>query len=296
VKITFWGVRGSIPCPARTHVYFGGNTSCVHVSVGGEEIVLDAGTGIRGLGRSFQRRGIQRATLLLSHTHWDHICGFPFFTPAYDPGWSMRVLAGHLPRQGGIRSVLASQMTDPMFPVPLEAMRGAMSYEDFAGGDTFKLGSEVLIKTTPLRHPNGAVAYRIEHGGVSFCYVTDTEHIPGTPDDGILDLIEGADLVVYDSTYTDEEFPRHIGWGHSTWQEGVRLCQAASVERLGIFHHDPDHDDAFMRGVALEAKRSFKGAFVVREGRSVRLDANAQRRRRLIAAPSSYADIAAVLR
>src|SRR6187402_605702 len=126
MKITFWGVRGSIPCPARTHVQFGGNTSCVHVSVGGEEIILDGGTGIRGLGRAFQRRGIDRATLLLSHTHWDHICGFPFFTPAYDPKWSMRILAGHLPHAAGIRSVLAGKLTTRLFPLRPEGLVAAL--------------------------------------------------------------------------------------------------------------------------------------------------------------------------
>mgnify|MGYP000325742422 CR=1 FL=1 len=291
MKITFWGVRGSIPCPARSHVQFGGNTSCVHVAAGGEDIILDAGTGIRGLGRSFQRRGINRATLLLSHTHWDHICGFPFFTPAYDPNWSMRILAGHLPHQGGIRSVLASQMTDPMFPVPLEAMRGATSFEDFQAGDSFELGPEVVVKTAPLKHPNGATGYRIEHAGVSFCYVTDTEHVPGERDERVLRLIEGADLVVYDSTYTDDEYPSHVSWGHSTWQEGIRLCREAGAKRLGIFHHDPDHDDAFMRNIAAEARAVWKGAFVVKEGRSLLLEAGAKgKRQRLTAAPSSYAE------
>jgi phosphoribosyl 1,2-cyclic phosphodiesterase len=295
MKITFWGVRGSIPCPARSHVQFGGNTSCVHVAVGGEDLILDAGTGLRGLGRSLQSRGISRATLLLSHTHWDHICGFPFFTPAYDPKWSMRILAGHLPLQGGIRSVLASQMTDPMFPVPLDAMRGASAFEDFAAGDTLTLGPGVVVKTAPLKHPNGATGYRIEHGGVSFCYVTDTEHKPGEPDQAILRLIEGADLVLYDSTYSDEEFPAKVGWGHSTWQEGIRLCRAAGAKRLGIFHHDPDHDDAYMRSVATAAKQMWKGAFVCREGRSFLLEAR-PRGERMSVAPSSYASAALAAR
>jgi phosphoribosyl 1,2-cyclic phosphodiesterase len=182
-------------------------------------------------------------------------------------------------------------MTDPMFPVPLEAMRGASSFEDFTAGDTFVLGADVVIKTARLNHPNGATGYRIEHGGVSFCYVTDTEHIPGKPDQNILGLIEGADLVLYDCTYTDAEFPTKVGWGHSTWHEGVRLCRAAGARRLGIFHHDPDHDDVFMRGIAAEAKDVWKGAFVVREGRSVLLEPGT-RGERLAAAPSSYASAA----
>jgi phosphoribosyl 1,2-cyclic phosphodiesterase len=250
----------------------GGNTSCLEVRVGEHLIILDSGTGIRSLGRSLLQRDVRKATLLLSHTHWDHINGFPFFQPAFDPKRAFRILAGHLgPETGGIRQALSGQMTQPMFPVPLETMRATLDFEDFQAGDRFTLDGGIVVRTAPLQHPNGATGYRIEHGGRSFCYVTDTEHTPGKPDERILALIEGCDLFVYDSTYTDEEFPAKVSWGHSTWQEGVRLARAANVRRYGIFHHDPDHEDPFMDQVEKDAQQEFSSAFVTREGVSIEL-------------------------
>ena len=272
-KVKFWGVRGSIACPTANHLAFGGNTSCIEVSVGGTKIILDAGTGIRSLGTWFLRKDVHRATILLSHTHWDHINGFPFFVPAFQDGYSFKIMAGHLADREGIQEVLAGQMSQPMFPVPIGAMLSHISFEDFRAGDAFDLPAdpEVKIRTAPLNHPNGATGYRIEYAGKSFCYVTDTEHVIGKPDENILGLIDGADLVVYDSTYTDDEFPAKIGWGHSTWQEGIRLCRAANVKRLAIFHHDPDHEDRFMDGVEANARLEWEGTIVAREHMRIKL-------------------------
>ncbi|MGE5503395.1 MAG: MBL fold metallo-hydrolase [Actinomycetota bacterium] len=266
-KVKFWGVRGSIACPSPDHMVYGGNTSCVEISIGDEVIILDAGTGIRALGQDLARRGIGSATLLLTHTHWDHINGFPFFGPAFTATFKLRIMAGHLMgKPGGIRTVLANQMDNPTFPVPLTAMRGVMSFQDFNAGETFTLNGGIVVKTGALRHPNGATGYRIEHAGAAVCYVTDTEHVPGQPDPNVLKLIEGADLVIYDSTYTDDEFAAKVGWGHSTWQEGVRLAKTANVKRLAIFHHDPDHIDSFMSAVEDEARGQFAGSMVARDG------------------------------
>jgi phosphoribosyl 1,2-cyclic phosphodiesterase len=270
LDIEFWGVRGSIACPSPNHVRFGGNTSCVEVTAGDVRIILDAGTGLRELGNRFLRDDARHAWLLLTHTHWDHINGFPFFKPAYVPDRHFEIMAGHL-EAGGVRNVLSGQMAGPTFPVPLETMRARLEFSDFTAGDTFRLGRDVVVRTALLNHPNGATGYRIEHGGSSFCYVTDTEHVIGAPDQNVLGLIQGADLVAYDSTYTDEEFPRHIGWGHSTWQEAVRLCQAAQVKSLAIFHHDPEHEDPFMDRVEEEAMAVFPRAFVARERKRVTL-------------------------
>ena len=159
-----------------------------------------------------------------------------------------------------------------MFPVPLEAMQAKVTYEDFRVGETLDLYPDVAVRTALLNHPNDATGYRVEYNGLSAVYITDTEHIPGKPDQNILGLIEGADLVIYDSTYTEEEWPAKVGWGHSTWNEGMRLCQAANVKRLAIFHHDPDHDDAFMDGLAEEAEKAWDANFVVREGMTVSLE------------------------
>lgn len=270
LALRFWGVRGSIACPSSSHVRYGGNTSCLEVSAGEHTIILDAGTGIRSLGHSIQSRGLKSAHLLLTHSHWDHINGFPFFGPGFNKGYELHVMAGHL-KNDSIYEVLAGQMMQPTFPVPLEAMQANLGFEDFSAGDTFKIGSQVVVRTAPLNHPNGATGYRIELGGKSLCYITDTEHVPGKPDQKILDLIEGADLVVYDSTYTEEEFPAKVGWGHSTWEEAVSLCKAANVKQLSIFHHDPEHDDEFMDEVARVALEKWSGATVAKEGMIVEL-------------------------
>ena len=269
--VKFWGVRGSIACPGPRHIAFGGNTSCVEILMGDQRVILDAGTGIRPLGREMQREGLRRTDILFSHTHWDHINGFPFFGPAFDPKWRIGVMAGHLDGNGGIASVLAAQMVQPTFPVPIDIMAATLDFTDFRAGEAFSLGPDVRVRTAPLNHPNGATGYRIEHAGKAVCYVTDTEHVPGKPDPNVLGLIEGADLVIYDSTFTDDEFPAFVGWGHSTWQEGVRLSRAANVKSLAIFHHDPDHEDEAMEAIESAARFTWSGAFVAREGSRITL-------------------------
>jgi phosphoribosyl 1,2-cyclic phosphodiesterase len=266
LTVRFWGVRGSIACPSPAYVRFGGNTSCVEVRVGGRVLVLDAGTGVRALGKLLRREGVREADFLFSHTHWDHVNGFPFFAPAFEPDHSFRVFAGHLAEEGGIREAIAGHMHEPMFPVPLEVMKARLTFTDFRAGETLDLGPEVRARTAPLNHPNGATAYRIEHAGRSVCYVTDTEHVPGRPDENVLGLIAGADVVVYDSTYTDAELPGKVGWGHSTWQEGLRLVRRAGAKRLVVFHHDPDHEDDDMAAIERELAGESDTAIVAREG------------------------------
>jgi len=278
VRVKFWGVRGSIACSSPNHVVYGGNTSCIEVTMAkddGEDIrlILDAGTGLRALGRDYMKRAGQReAILLLTHTHWDHVNGFPFFTPAYVPGWRFRILAGHLSESGGIHSVLAAQMSNPMFPVPLGAMQAEISFEDFKAGESLTdLCPGLVVKTRPLRHPNGATGYRLELGAKVVSYITDTEHLPGEPDENVLALMQDADLAIYDSMYTDDEFPAKKGWGHSTWQEGVRLARQAGVKQLAIFHHDPEHEDDFMEQVEDEARRMWPCALVARDNMVISL-------------------------
>jgi phosphoribosyl 1,2-cyclic phosphodiesterase len=275
LSVRFRGVRGSIACPSPAYMGFGGNTSCVEVRAGGRVVILDAGTGIRPLGQLLKREGAREADILFSHTHWDHVNGFPFFTPAFDPDHAFRVFAGHLAERGGIREALAGHMNEPMFPVPLDVMRARLSFTDFPAGETLDLGPGLRARTAPLNHPNGATAYRIEHAGRSVCYVTDTEHVPGRPDERVLALIAGADLVIYDSTYTDAGFPARVGWGHSTWQEGLRLVRRAGAHRLVVFHHDPDHDDEVMAGIEHELAGESEGNLVAREGMRLELESAA---------------------
>jgi len=266
LSVKFWGVRGSIACPSENHIKYGGNTSCIEINASGHRLVLDAGTGIRGLGKTFVNDDVKQVHILLTHTHWDHINGFPFFIPAYDPTRSLHIMAGHLSGGESIQNVLATQMDNPMFPVPLSAMQAEMVFQDFEAGASFDVYDDLHVRTAPLNHPNGATGFRIEHKGSSVCYVSDTEHVPGELDQNILNLIEGADLVIYDSTYTEEEFVTKIGWGHSTWNEGVKLCREAGAKSMAIFHHDPEHTDEFMDKLGEEAKAVWDGSFVAREG------------------------------
>jgi phosphoribosyl 1,2-cyclic phosphodiesterase len=270
-RVKFWGVRGSIACASPNHMKYGGNTSCIEVNCGNRLIVFDAGTGIRSLGTVLAKSDVRDFHLFLTHTHWDHINGFPFFTPAYNPDFSIHIKAGHLMDKGGILQVLSTQMDNPMFPVPLEAMRANMTYEDFTAGETMDLGDGIVVQTAALNHPNDATGYRVNYEGRSVAYITDTEHVPGEPDTNILKLIEGCDVVIYDATYTEEEFPSKIGWGHSTWNEGMKLCRMAGAKHLAIFHHEPDHFDDFMDDLAAEAKAAWDGCFVTREGMEIDL-------------------------
>lgn len=270
-SLTFWGVRGTIPCPSPSHMGFGGNTSCIEVTTGTRKIILDAGTGIRMLGKAFMADGVKQATLLLSHTHLDHISGFPFFVPAFRGDFSFRIMAGHLNGDPDIRTVLARQMERPLFPVPLQTMGCALSFLDVHSGDSFALEDGVRVRTASLNHPDGATGYRIEYRGRSVAYITDTEHRPDGLDTNILKLIDGCDLFIYDSTYTDAEYATKVGWGHSTWREGVRLAQAARVGQLALFHHEPDHDDTVMAAIEREAQAVWPHVFAAREGSTIDL-------------------------
>jgi phosphoribosyl 1,2-cyclic phosphodiesterase len=263
-SVRFWGVRGSIACSGPRPARYGGNTSSLEVRCGERMLLFDAGTGIRYLGRALDAVRMD-ADIYFTHTHFDHVCGLPFFRPLFQPQNRFRLWAGHLSGAMTLKRVLAEFMMSPLFPVPPEVFRSTLEYRDFNAGETLDAG-EAKIRTARLNHPDGATGYRVEFDGRSICYVTDTEHVPGSLDRNVLKLISGADLVVYDSMYTDEEYRRYVGWGHSTWQEGVRLSKEAGVKRLVVFHHDPEHDDDMLDGIAREVERLLPGSVVAHEG------------------------------
>lgn len=266
IMVRFWGVRGSIASPGISTVKYGGNTSCVEVRCGEKLFILDTGTGARPLGAALTREMPVDADILLSHTHYDHVIGLPFFTPAFADGNSFRVWAGNLGPEQRIGEVLRNLMRSPFSPIPRDIFGADLSFNDFTAGDVLTPCDGVTVPTAPLNHPDGATGYRIEFKDRAVAYVTDTEHRAGAMDENVLGLIREADLVIYDSTYTDEEYPKFRGWGHSTWQEGVRLCDAAGAKTLVIFHHDPSHDDRFLDAVAAEAESLRPGTVVAREG------------------------------
>jgi phosphoribosyl 1,2-cyclic phosphodiesterase len=271
-SVRFWGVRGSIAVPGPSTARYGGNTSCVEVRCDDKLFILDAGTGIRTLGASLQSTGAPiDADMLFTHTHIDHVCGIPFFAPFYLPGNRFHLWLGGLSKGWGIEQALRQIMQAPMFPVALDIFKAELIFNDFHSGDDIVTESGFVVGTAQLNHPGGATGYRIEHNGRSLAYITDTEHRPPHRDDRIVKLIKGADLMIYDSTYTDEEFPRYIGWGHSTWQEAIRIADAGEVKRLAVFHHDPSHDDEFMDTLAQKAEQARPGTLIAREGMVIEL-------------------------
>jgi phosphoribosyl 1,2-cyclic phosphodiesterase len=267
--VRFWGVRGSVPCPGPGTVRYGGNTSCIEVCCGADRLIFDAGTGLRAFGASLGGETGLRSHIFLSHTHIDHINGFPFFRPAYDPDNRFEVWAGHLATRegGGLQTVLSGLMSAPLFPVPIDIMHACIAFNDFKAGETLYPIEGVTLRTTALNHPQGATGYRVEFGGKSICYITDTEHRADRMDQNIIDLIRGSDVVIYDATYTElEHATRYAGWGHSTWNEGVRLCDEAGVSQFVAFHHDPDHDDDFLDRMAEQMDQARPGSVMAAEG------------------------------
>ena len=265
--VRFWGVRGTVPCPGPRTLKYGGNTACIEVRCGDHRLIFDAGTGLRALGMDFLREPDLQAHIFLTHTHIDHINGFPFFRPAYNPKNRFELWAGHLGGEvGSLQNVLGDLMRAPIFPVPLDIMHACIAFHDFAAGILIEPVPGIVLRTVRLNHPNGATGYRIDYDGRSICYVTDTEHEEGALDQDILHLIRGSQIVIYDSMYTEEEYVRFRGWGHSTWNEGVRLCEAAQAENLIAFHHDPDHDDDALDRIAEALDRVRPGSLVASEG------------------------------
>jgi phosphoribosyl 1,2-cyclic phosphodiesterase len=259
-------VRGSIACPGRRYERYGGNTSCLEMRCGPHLLVFDGGTGLRALGEALKTQGPLDIDLFLTHSHLDHMVGVPFFPPLFDPASKVRFWSGHLLPDRRLRDVLCTMMVAPLFPVPIDIFAAATSFNDFSAGETLRPHEGLVVKTARLNHPNGATGYRVEYGGKSICYVTDTEHVAGHLDANILALIAGADLFIYDSTYTEEEYPRFAGWGHSTWTQGLRLAEAAKVKTFVAFHHDPSHDDVFMDKLAADIEKARPGSRVAREG------------------------------
>lgn len=269
--VKFWGVRGSIACPEASHLGYGGNTACVAVECGPHRIILDAGTGIRRLGQHLAREGVKDIHLLLSHLHLDHIIGLPFFEPAFDPATRITVRAGNLLPRYRLQEEIGQLMRAPFFPVSPQIFQAAIQYIDFISGEMFTLAPGLDITTAALNHPDGATGYRINWHGHSICYITDTEHFPDRVDNRIVELVRDTDLMVYDATFCPATYPRHQGWGHSTWQAAIAIAQQANVKRVALFHHDPDSDDAALTQREQEAQAAFPNLFAAREGMTVKI-------------------------
>ena len=262
MHVRFWGTRGSIPTPGHQTIVYGGNTSCVEIRTNdGTNLVLDCGTGIRMLGLDMLRRpGPHRIHLLIGHTHWDHIQGFPFFTPAFLPGSELNIY-GSAAFQRSLEDSLSGQMQYSYFPVKLQDLASRIHYTELEEG-FFRIG-EILVETQYLNHTAPTIAYRISTDGATVAYLTDHEpfwnspgpvfHHPG--DQRHIEFLNGADLVVHDAQYTNEEYRTKLGWGHSPTDYVTDIAMAAGVGKLALFHHDPTHDDDAIKRIE-EAQRA----------------------------------------
>jgi phosphoribosyl 1,2-cyclic phosphodiesterase len=267
--VQFWGVRGSIPTPGLHTVRYGGNTPCVEMQAGGKRLIFDGGTGLHVLGQSLLRQMPIEAHIFFTHSHWDHVQGFPFFTPGFVRGNDFHIYGAIAPDGSTVEQRLNDQMLHPNFPVPLQIMQANLDFYNVKAGEPIKI-NDIIVETAPLNHPGEAVGYRVNWRDGAAVYITDTEHFPDKLDENVMWLARNADILIYDSTYTDDEYhspnlPK-IGWGHSTWQEAVKIAKAANVKTLVIFHHDPAHDDVFLDRVGEEAAVQFPGALMAREG------------------------------
>ncbi len=259
-------MRGSIPSPGPDTLAFGGNTACVEITCARRTIIIDAGSGIRALGDALVARSEKSVDLLFSHCHFDHIEGLPFFTPAYTQGYAIQFWSGHRPGVNATRKMIADFLRPPFFPVRPSSFRACVSYRDFAAGDLLDLGDGIRAATVPLNHPGGAVGYRIGFGAKSACYISDVEHLEGGPDPALVGFVGGSDVVIYDSMYTDEEYACYRGFGHSTWQEAVRLADAADVKKLMLYHHFPGRSDKELAAIERHAASRRGDTMFAREG------------------------------
>jgi phosphoribosyl 1,2-cyclic phosphodiesterase len=274
IRTTFWGVRGSIPAPGPETARTGGNTSCVEVACGATTIVFDSGTGIRMLGQRLLKSMPLEVHLFFSHVHWDHIQGFPFFAPAFVKGNTIHMY-GEANSRGTVESAMAGQMEFPNFPVKLNQLASQLVFHDFGSGDVISLAEGLTVTAAAGTHPGGVLAYRVDYQGSAVVYVTDTEHSPNAIDQRIVDLARGADVFIYDSMYTPEEYDgradgrSRIGWGHSTFEEGVKIVQAAGAKQYVLFHHDPDQSDADVADKERRARELYSNAICAYEGLTI---------------------------
>lgn len=270
--IKFWGTRGTIPVVGKDFTRYGGNTSCVEVRCGSRQIILDAGTGIRELGIATD---IFHVDILLSHTHLDHIQGLPFFRPLHSEGSNVALWAGHLLPNNTVKEVVSTIMKPPVFPLTLADVHSRVEFNDFIAGEQLKnegfKKAGITINTFALNHPDGATAYRIEYEDKAVCYVTDVEHEPGNINMKLVEFLRDADVFIYDSTFDDEELIKYKGWGHSTWQEALRLGEAAKVKRIIAFHHNPELCDDELDKRSLEIRNISKVAELAVEGMVIEL-------------------------
>jgi CheY-like chemotaxis protein/phosphoribosyl 1,2-cyclic phosphodiesterase len=280
--VRFWGTRGSIPISSQATLRHGGNTACVEVRAGGQVLILDCGTGMRDLGlamaREFKGRPLA-AHIFVGHTHWDHIQGFPFFVPLFNPANAFSLYSVH-GAHGSLDNIFRGTMSEDYFPVPQSGLAARLNFVELSG--PMDLGG-VRVSFRHLNHPGVCIGFRIEAGGRAVTYLSDHEsfyklggdnELSRRQDAEIVGFSRGSDLLIREAQYTEEEYPPRRGWGHSTFDDAVRDAAAAGVKRLALTHHDPDHTDDFLDAQAERCRALAGGKFEVftaRDGQQMEL-------------------------
>ncbi|MGE5416008.1 MAG: MBL fold metallo-hydrolase [Acidobacteriota bacterium] len=274
--VTFWGVRGSRPVPGPDTLIYGGNTPCIQVQVAERLCIIDAGTGICNLGQELIKSGEPvKGDIFITHTHWDHIQGFPFFAPAFIPA-NHFVLYGQGKMNNTFANLMRGQMEHPHFPVTIDQMDAQIEFKEIDAGDELDLGEGIIIQTIHNNHPNGCLSYRINYNGRSCCCIFDTEHY-SVVDPNLKRFAQNADVIIYDCNFTDEEYEgkdgaaSKVGYGHSTWQQGIKLVKACNAKKLVLFHHSMYRTDKEMAKIEAQARKAYPDSIAAREGMSIEI-------------------------
>ncbi len=268
MKAKFWGVRGSMPTARAEVMGVGGNTSCVQViSKQNDLIILDAGTGIAHLSKALTRQKQAhplRIHLLLTHTHWDHIQGLPFFNLLNHPDNHVTIYGCDKPDKS-LKSILHQQMNFEYFPVGLDEIQAQLDFKIIEADSQFSIG-EIQIRTAAFNHPGGVLGYRIQEDEEVLVYATDMEYTHETLDPHLIQFVQDADLLIFDAQYTPDEYKEKQGWGHSNYELATHLANQAKVKQLYLFSHDPDHDDLDLYDIEKQAQQAFAQTYLAKEG------------------------------
>ncbi len=278
MKVKFWGARGSIPVSGRQYLKYGGSTTCVEVrSKKDDLLIVDAGSGIRLLGKELAKNSHNAFTMLFTHSHWDHVLGFPFFAPIYNKKTRIKIMGCSF-SSDPVREIIAKTMQPPGFPIKFEEISARFEFDSLCVSGSEIGGIQVL--PVELSHPNNGLGFKFSEAGRTFVFLTDNElgfvHPGGKTADDYLAFARGADLLVHDADYTDAEYPRRRTWGHSTWEQALDLAIKSEARAFGLFHHNQDRTDAQIDRTVAECSRRIRKAgsrlkcFAVKEGQEVR--------------------------
>ncbi|MDR0474100.1 MAG: MBL fold metallo-hydrolase [Treponema sp.] len=277
--VRFWGVRGSVPCPGPATVSYGGNTSCIEIRAGERLVIVDMGTGIRSLGDSLMEgdyfKGAVNADIFITHTHWDHIMGFPMFTPLFNRNTKLRIRGPVPAGEDNLEAIINAHFSHRYWPVRQSDMAAKIEYTEISE-TAVNLGDGLKVSTKVLNHPLLCLGYRFEYQGKSVVTIYDHEfyrektEAAAVENAKIQSFIENADLVIHDSQYTSAEIKNHLGWGHSSYEEAFNMAVKLKIKKLIFFHHDPNRNDiqleALEKEYNIQAAQNSIETIIAREG------------------------------